>query len=50
MFPKEPKRFVKTLEKDKTQKKRMPENLWNFGEVYGCGKNDARYDRDEGGK
>lgn len=49
-FQKNQKGFVKTLEKDKTQKGSMPENLWNFGEVYGCGKNDARYDRDEEGK
>lgn len=49
-FQKNQKGFVKTLEKDKTQKGSMPENLWNFREVYGCGKNDARYDRDEGGK
>lgn len=49
-FQKNQKGFVKILEKDKTQKGSMPENLWNFGEVYGCGKNDARYDRDEGGK
>ena len=50
MFPKEPKRFRQNTRKRQDPKGSMPENLWNFGEVYGCGKNDARYDRDEGGK